>query len=301
MIVLFFGAYIAAASCGAQGLAPRAYIVTPIHSNAITLTYSFYDGSILFDETVPITGATARLSVPVVSYSHSFNFFGRTALFSTSLPYGVGHFRGSVIGAETSAYRSGLLAPDFRFSVNLKGGPAMNAGEYRKWRQKSILGASFKFQPLAGQYDPTKLINLGANRWAFRPELGYSRRSGNWLLDAYVGIWFFTKNKEFFPGGAIQSQNPTTSFEGHVSYDFKPFLWVSFDGNFWFGGATSINGVSNPLTQQKSSRVGATASIPLTRHQSMKLSYNDGAYIRYGGNFQNLSLAWQYSWLGRPN
>jgi hypothetical protein len=31
------------------------------------------------------------------------------------------------------------------------------------------------------------------------------------------------------------------------------------------------------------------------------MSYNRGTYIRFGGNFHNLSVAWQYSWLGRPN
>ena len=306
-LVLFFSACLAAGNCHAQDLAPRAYLITPIHSNAVTLTYSFYDGGIIFDGTIPITGATARVHVPVLSYSHSLSFFGRTANFTASLPYGVGNFHGTVVGAEASAYRSGLLPPTLRFSVNLIGGPAMNAPEFIKWRQKTILGASIKLVPLAGQYDPTKLINLGNNRWSIKPELGYSRRWSHWILDAYGAVWFFTDNHEFFsnnqfsPGTNTQSETPVGSFEGHLSYDFKPRLWISADGNYWFGGTTSINGVQNPVTLQRNSRVGVTASIPLTRHQSIKLSYNNGAYIRYGGNYQNISVAWQYSWLGRPN
>src|SRR5579863_4664491 len=59
----------------AQDLAPRAYIITPLHSNAITLTWGFYDGGLNFNGTVPITGATGTYSVPVVSYYHSFGFF----------------------------------------------------------------------------------------------------------------------------------------------------------------------------------------------------------------------------------
>ena len=306
-LVLFFSACLAAGNCHAQDLAPRAYLITPIHSNAVTLTYSFYDGGIIFDGTIPITGATARVHVPVLSYSHSLSFFGRTANFTASLPYGVGNFHGTVVGAEASAYRSGLLPPTLRFSVNLIGGPAMNAPEFIKWRQKTILGASIKLVPPAGQYDPTKLINLGNNRWSIKPELGYSRRWSHWILDAYGAVWFFTDNHEFFsnnqfsPGTNTQSETPVGSFEGHLSYDFKPRLWISADGNYWFGGTTSINGVQNPVTLQRNSRVGVTASIPLTRHQSIKLSYNNGAYIRYGGNYQNISVAWQYSWLGRPN
>src|SRR5437764_15414644 len=75
----------------AQDLAPRAYVITPLHANAVTLTYSFYNGYIVFDGAVPITGAKARFNVPVLSYYHSFNFFGRSANVIASLPYGVGN------------------------------------------------------------------------------------------------------------------------------------------------------------------------------------------------------------------
>ena len=183
----------------------------------------------------------------------------------------------------------------------------MNAEQFSKWRQKTILGVSFKLQPPTGQYNPTALINFGTNRWAFKPELGYSRRwSGHWVLDAYGAAWFFTTNPEFFshnqysPGTNRQTENPVGSFEGHLSYDFKPRLWVSLDGNFWFGGSTSLNGLPSPSTQQRNSRVGITASVPLNKHQSIKLSYNDGAYIKYGGNYRNFSFAWQYTWFGGP-
>ncbi len=307
VIVLLFIGCLAAAICRAQDLAPRAYLITPLHSNAVNLTYSYFDGGIIFDGTVPITGATARVNVSVFTLSHSFNFFGRTATFTGSVPYGVGNFRGTVVGAETLARRSGLLTSSFRFSVNLIGGPAMDIQEYSKWRQKTIVGVSLKLVPPTGQYDPTKLINYGSNRWAFKPELGYSRRWGHWTLDAYAGAWFFTTNAEFFshnqfsPGTNTQSQSPIGSFEGHLSYDFKPRLWVSLDGNYWFGGTTSLNGVENDTTVQGNSRVGVTASIPLTRRQAIKLSYNNGAYIRYGGNYQSVSVGWQYSWFGRPN
>ena len=61
-----------------------------------------------------------------------------------------------------------------------------------------------------------------------------------------------------------------------------------------------MNGVQNPLTQQSNSRLGGTVAIPVTKHQSLKFSYNNGTYIRFGGNYQSVSAAWQYSWLGKP-
>ena len=306
-LILFLCGCFIAGNCQAQDLAPRAYLITPNHSNAITLSYSFFDGNLDFPGNVPITGSTATVNLAIITYYYSFNCFGRSANFAAYLPYGVGNFNGTVVGAETHAYRSGLFPVGFRFSVNLIGGPAMNLEEFRKWKQKILVGLSFRLVPPTGQYDPTKLINFGTNRWAFKPELGFSRRWNHWILDAYGGAWIFTENPEFFshnqtyPGINAQLQNPIGVFEGHLDYDFKPRLWVSLDGNFWFGGSTSLNGIPSSGTLQRSSRVGATASIPLNRHQAVKFSYSRGAHVRYAGNYQNVTAGWQYSWIGRPN
>jgi hypothetical protein len=291
----------------AQDLSPRAYVITPLHSNAITLTWSFYDGSINYNGALPVSGATGTYSVPIFSYYHAFSLFGRSANVVAALPYAAGNFQGTVMGAGTHLYRSGLLDSVYRFSVNLKGGPAMPVEKYMKWRQKVLLGVSLKVVAPTGQYDPTKLINWGTNRWSFKPEFGYSQRwGGKWVLDGYFGVWFFTTNSDFwsrniyFEGTRSQSQSPIGALEGHLSYDFKPRLWASLDGNFWFGGKTTVNGVQNPFSEETNSRIGGTVAIPITRHQSLKFSYSTGTYIRFGGNYQNVSAAWQYSWIGRP-
>ncbi len=288
----------------AQDLAPRAYVITPLHANAVTLTFAFYDGGLNFNGAIPVTGATGRYSVPVFTYYHSLNFFGHSANITASLPYAVGTFQGDLLGAHRSLYRSGLLDLSFRLSVNLIGGPAMPPREFAKWKQKRILGASLKVIAPTGQYDPTKLINWSINRWAFKPEIGYSGRKGRWLIDGYAGVWFYTTNPSYYdiPVPKPQTQQPIGSFEGHFSYDFpKDRMWASLDGNFWFGGVTSLNGIRNLDTKQTGSRLGGTISFPISKHQSIKASYSDGTYIRFGGNYQSVSVAWQYSWLGRPN
>jgi hypothetical protein len=290
----------------AQDLSPRTYVITPLHSNAVTLTWSFYDGSINFNGALPVSDATGTYNVPILSYYHSFDLLGRSANVVASLPYGVGNFQGTINGAGDNLYRSGLVDSVFRFSVNLKGGPAMPVQKYMKWNQKVLLGASLKVIAPTGQYDPTKLINWGTNRWSFKPEFGYSQRWKKWVLDGYAGVWFFTTNSDFwsrniyYSGTRSQTQEPIGSFEGHLSYDFKPRLWASLDGNYWFGGKTSAGGVLNPLSEQSNSRIGGTVSVPITKHQSLKFSYSNGTYIRFGGNYQNVSAAWQYSWLGKP-
>jgi hypothetical protein len=301
------GAFLASTACQAQDLTPRAYVITPIHSNAVVVTNALFSGNLEFNGTVPITDATATVNVPILSLYHSLSFFGHSANITASLPYGAGTFKGTVLGTETNVYRSGMFDSVFRFAVNLKGGPAMDIREFMKYKQKTVLGVSLKVVVPTGQYDPQRLVNYGSNRWSFKPEAGFSRRMGHWIVDGFGGVWFYTHNPEFFshnqyvPFVQVQTQEPIAAFEGHLSYDVKPRLWVSLDGNLWFGGRTSLNGVQNPATLQRNSRIGTTGSIPLTRHQSIKLSYNRGTYIRFGGNFHNLNIAWQYSWLGRPN
>ena len=111
------------------------------------------------------------------------------------------------------------------------------------------------------------------------------------MLDGYGGVWFYTTNKAFYsvPNPQPQTESPIGSLEGHLSYDFnKLHCWASLDGNFWFGGTTSLNGISNPTTRQTSSRIGATVSIPLVKHQSIKISYSNGTYVRFGGNYQSV-------------
>src|SRR5580704_11970314 len=270
----------------AQDLSPRAYVITPVHSNAVTLTYSYFSGSVLFNGVAPITGATGTYSVPAFTYYHAFGMFGRSSNLNIAIPYAIGTFQGEFANTNQQIYRSGLLDTTFRLSVNLKGGPAMQAREYVKWKQKTLLGVSLKVVAPTGQYDPNKLINWGSNRWAFKPEFGYSRRWSNWVLDGYAGVWLYTTNPQYYspPHPKPQTEEPIGSFEGHLSYDVKPRLWFSLDGNFWFGGVTSLNGIANTDTRQTGSRIGVTGSVPLTKHQSLKCSYNNGTYIRFGGD-----------------
>lgn len=291
-----------AGSLWAQDLAPRAYVITPVDTNAITLTGSFFNGGLNFNGAVPITGATGTFSAPTFTYYHAFSFFGRSANIAAYLPYGIGTFQGEVQQQHRSVYRSGLMDSGMRFSVNLLGGPAMPPAKFAKWKQKVLLGASLRVVMPTGQYDPNKVVNWGINRWAFKPEFGYSQRWGNWLLDAYAGAWLYTANNASFniPAPTPQTEDPIGSLETHLSRDFGFGTWVSLDGNYWWGGITTLNGIRNLATRQSGSRIGGTAAWRFSKHQSLKVSFSDGTYVQFGGNYQSLQVGWQYSWLGWP-
>jgi hypothetical protein len=287
----------------AQDLTPRAYVITPVGSNAVVLTYSHLEGAVQLNSASPLTDARSNVNLAIASYYRSFDLLGHSANFTVSVPYGFGDFTGKVAEVPKESQRSGTLDVVARLGVNLLGGPAMQPADFMKWRQNVLLGASLTIVAPTGQYDPTRLINFGSNRWAFKPELGYSQRWGSWVLDGYVAGWFFTENSEYFshnayfPGTQTRGQQPVGAVEAHLSYDVEPRLWISLDANYWWGGEIDLNGVTNSFSEQRSSRLGVTASVPLTSRQSVKLSVSDGAYVRYGGNYRSISLGWQYGWV----
>ncbi len=227
-------------------------------------------------------------------YSRTFGVFGRSASVGLAVPYLWGTVEGEVFEQHGRVRRSGLGDGRLRLSVNLVGGPALPPGEFAKRRPGSTLGASVVVSAPTGQYDPAKLINLGGNRWAVKPEVGLSHPAGRWVFEAYAGAWLFTDNPDFF-GGSVREQGALGTFQAHASYTFRPRLWLAADATYYTGGRTTIGGtLRNDF--QKNSRVGLTLAVPVGRRHSVKLSWATGATTRIGGDFQTLAVAWQYLW-----
>src|SRR5262249_49402946 len=147
-------------------------------------------------------------------------------------------------------------------SVNFIGPPSMTRAQFAKAPHKTIVGGSLMIQIPTGQYDSSRLVNLGNHRYAFKPEVGVSVPAGRWFLDAYVGAWFFTANDRFYPGDARRTQDPLTSVQAHASYTFESRAWVAFDA-IWYGGGRSSVDDGAPTDRQSTTRIGATGSIPL--------------------------------------
>ncbi len=148
-----------------------------------------------------------------------------------------------------------------------------------------------------GSTDNSKFVNIGTNRWAFKPELGLSRRRGRWTFEGDFGGAFFTDNTDYVNGGT-REQSPIASFQGHLIYTIRPGLWVAGDGNFWNGGRITANGAPN-IVDQENSRLGITVAVPVALHQ-FRISYSVGAYTTIGGDFQSLGVSYSRAWAGRP-
>jgi hypothetical protein len=150
--------------------------------------------------------------------------------------------------------------------------------------------------PPGGQYYSTKLINLGSNRWSFKPEVGISRAIQKWTIEGYSGVWLFTGNDVFYPGTSKSTQQPVLALQAHASYTVRPQLWLAFNATWYTGGTTTVDGVEK-ANLLRNSRVGSTLSVPIGSRQSVKVSYSTGATTRVGGDFNTVGVAWQLAWM----
>ena len=285
----------------AQDLEPRAYSASPTGLNFLLLAGGSSSGGVLVDPSLPVTDVSATVASATVGAGTTFSLFGRTALLVAAFPYAWGSMSGRVGDSSGHVDRDGLADPRIKLSVNLLGGKAVGLREFAIVRPSTIIGVSLTVAAPLGQYDPAKLINLGANRWGFKPEVGVSRVIRRFTIDGYAGAWLFTANDAFYPGTSLREQRPIYALQAHVGYTIRPRLWLAIDSTWYTGGLTSIDGVGN-ADLQRNSRVGATFSLPLTRSQSIKAASSAGATTRIGGDFKTINVAWQLSWFrgGEP-
>jgi hypothetical protein len=277
----------------AQELEPKAYSASPVGATFLVAALSRSTGSVVFDPTLPITDVSARINGAVIGVGQTFDLLGKLALISAAVPIAWGEISGQVAEEAQTVTRSGFADTRVKFSINLRGNDAMRMREFVKAPRTAIVGASITVAAPTGEYDRTKLINLGNHRWAFKPEIGIAVPKGPWDVDAYLGIWLFTTNGDYYPGERVRTQESLVALQGHLSYTFKPRLWLAVDGTWYHGGASRVD-AGDPTGSVNNSRLGATLSIPASRRQSLKISYSDGMTVRAGSDFRTLAVAYQF-------
>jgi len=282
----------------AQDLEPRAYSSSPVGTNFFAAVAGKMRGDILFDPSVPVTDVHADLDLVTVGYGRTFAIASRQALVTVAVPYVWGPIEGRVFEEARRVRRSGLADARVRASVNLVGPKAMTLPEFRTAKHETIFGVSVTLQVPTGEYDETKLINLGTNRFAVRPEVGLSVPVGAWYLDAYAGIWLFEKNDTFFPGTSTRRQDPLTTGQVHASYTFPNRAWLALDGT-WYGGGEATVDDGPPSMRQSNTRAGVTFSFPIHARQSIKLSASTGTSTRTGTDFDSFLAGWQLTWFDK--
>ncbi len=278
----------------AQELEPRSYSNTPIGLNFLIAGYGYTEGKLAFDPSLQVADAQYQMHTQVLGYAHSLNAWGNSAKFDVILPYSSFSAQGLVAGVPRERDMTGIGDPRFRFSMNFYGAPALTLKEFAGYKQDVIVGASLQVTAPLGQYDNSRLLNLGNNRWSFKPELGVSKAWGAWTVEIAPSATFYTDNTDFNQGRRFE-QEPLYAVQAHVIYGFASGKWLALDSSYFAGGRTTVNGVRGN-NRQANSRAGLTFAMPVDRHNSVKFNASTGTSTRTGSDFDFIGIAWQYRW-----
>ena len=286
----------AAAGARAQQLEPRAYANTPVGMNFAIAGFVYSTGGLSTDPAQPLQNAHLDIQTPLVAYAHAFDAWGKSAKFDTVVAGGCLDGTAKANGVPVQRDVCGLLDPTFRVSVNVYGAPATQLKDFRNYKQDLIVGASLQVQAPLGQYDPTRLVNLGNNRWTVRPEVGVSKAFDALTVEVALAAQLYTTNHDFY-GGQTREQDPVFNTQLHLIYQFKGGAWLALNANYYTGGRTTVNGVAQN-DELGNSRLGLTYAYPWDRLHSIKVYASSGVAVRFGDNFNIFGLAWQYRWGG---
>ena len=123
-----------------------------------------------------------------MSYARTLAVLGRSTTFTVVLPYIDGNLEGLYLGEQAYAERSGIGDTLVRLGVNIYGGKAMTPAEFASYRPKTLIGTSLSVTAPTGQYDSSKLINIGTNRWSAKAEVGFVQVVGKWPSTAMSAV-----------------------------------------------------------------------------------------------------------------
>ena len=249
---------------------PRTYANTPADLNQFELGYGYASADASIDTSLIVGGAHFDLNTATAAYTRTFGIAQRLAWVKASIPFAA--VRGSVGGTGISGSVAGAGDASLEFTSLLMGGPALRAPDFARHEPTTTLGVSLTVTGPTGEYNPDRILNLGSDRWSFKPQLAVSHPFGpehRWEVDGYASAYFFTDNTSYH-GHEILRQEPLLGIEGHVSYNFTQDLWASLDASYAWRGDTVVDGV-NQQDAQKYLTVGAELNWSLAQRNSIAL------------------------------
>lgn len=278
----------------AQDIEPRQFSNVPVGVNFLVAGYAYSRGGFSLDPALPITNPSLQTSNAFLAYARALDLWGLSGKFDVVVPYtwlsGTAEFRGQPMERIVSGFGD----PAFRLSMNFYGAPALTMKEFAGYEQDLIIGGSLRVTVPASQYDSTKVVNIGTNRWSFKPEFGMSKAVGPWTFEVTGAATLFTDNDDFF-NGQTRKQDAVYSVQGHAIRNFPYGIWGAVDATYYWGGQAYVDG--EPSGEPfKNWRYGATLVLPIDRNNSIKGYASNGISARTGANYKLVGVLWQYRW-----
>jgi len=294
-ICLVFDIFQFPARLYAQFTDPRTYDNTPVGANQLELDYGYARSNTSIDTSLIVSGAKLNLNAGVVDYTRYFGFVHHMAWVEADVP--LAGLSGSITGTDIHGSSTGAGDSSYELAVLLKGGPALSVSQFANYKPATTVGMSLTMSAPSGQYNPDKLLNLGADRWSFKPEIAVSQpfgREQKWEFDAYANVYFFTDNSSYH-GVEVLRQEALPGLEGHVSYSFINSLWVSLDTRYSYRGDTFING-ANQNDSQQNFTLGSEVNVSLNPRNSLVFEFARALVHKNGTAVTGVAVKYDYTW-----
>jgi hypothetical protein len=261
--------------CLAQELEPRRWSHLPTGKNFAGGGYVYTEANILFDPVLRIENVEMKMHTWALKYIRTFELFQKSARVDVTQGYQEGRWTGLVDGVPSSIKRSGLSDSVLRFAINLYGAPPLEGKEFAAYRAKvdveTIVGMALVVQLPTGDYMDDKLINLGTNRFTFRPQFGVVHNRGKWSMELTGAVWLYTDNDDFFNGNKLE-QDPYYTIQTHLIYTFRPGFWTAASAGYGYGGESTVSGVEKN-DRRENLAWALSFGFPITRQLGVKVIY----------------------------
>jgi hypothetical protein len=280
----------------AQFTDAHSYDNTPVGINQLEIGYAFVHGNAAIDPSLVIADANLSLNQAIVDYTRYFGLFGRVVWVEAAVP--IANIAGSVSGGlNISGSVAGAGDSSYAVSMLLKGGPALSVAQFDDYQRTTTVGMSLSVTAPTGRYDGNKILNLGSDRWSFKPEVALSQPFGpdqKWQVDAYANAYFYTDNTSYH-GREILRQEPLAGVEGHISYSLNDSIWVSLDTRYAFRGTTFVGGVDQNNAQQNV-LVGSEMNVSINARHSLLFEFAKAAVHQNSPAVVGFSVKYDYVW-----
>jgi len=282
------------ALCPTQALAQvpaRFYWKTLSGANAVPLIVQSISGNTNpFDPAHTVTpGASFDATLGLVGYARTFSLFDRAAMAAIIEP--MGRISGDVTAAGRSSHESalGFGDPMLEFDVNLIGPPAQNdLVDALRYEPGFSLDLLADLALPIGEYDNSRHLNIGQNRWYGRLGSPIVWQLGPWVpgrrttLEFLPAVWFLGDNTDYV--GQTLSTDPIFQLDAHLTRDFTEHFWGALDAAWYYGGKASINGVSGDTLDNVG--VGLTLGYQINDNLSLSFGYKSTVNDTNPGDLQ---------------
>jgi hypothetical protein len=271
--------------------------------NGVPLIFNSLNGnSNPFDPSHQVTpGAEFDATLTMMGYAHTYAIGDRAAMAALILP--MGRISGDVTAAGRTVGQSasGFGDPMLEFDINLIGPKAQRSiPDVLRYEPGFSMDLLADVAIPIGEYDKSRTLNIGQNRWYGRVGAPIVWQLGSWApgrrttLEFLPAVWLFGDNTDFV--GKTLKTDPMFQLDAHLTRDFTEHFWGAIDLAWYNGGKATVNGVSG----EKLNNLGAgiTLGYQVNENISMTVGYKSTFNHSSSGDLKmdGLMISFVYGW-----